>query len=62
MFEANPTVSSEVMVPKQPKRRTGLRPIRSLNPPQYMPVHASAREKAEMRMPAKNGACDSGVP
>ena len=30
-----------------PIRSTGLRPIRSDRPPQYMPVHASAKEKAE---------------
>lgn len=40
------------MVPMQPMMRTGLRPMRSDRPPQYMPMRASAREKEEMRMPA----------
>ena len=41
---------------KQPKSNTGLRPILSESPPQYIPLHASANEKADMRMPAKKGA------
>lgn len=33
--------------------------MRSETPPQYMPLHASASENAEMRSPAKKGAFDS---
>lgn len=35
LFE-NPTRSNESKVPKQPRRRTGLRPILSDKPPQYL--------------------------
>jgi hypothetical protein len=38
---------------------TGLRPIRSDTPPQYMPLRASLAEKAAIKQPAKNGALDS---
>ncbi len=55
-FEEKPTTSKERRVPAQPRSRTGFRPILSDRPPQYMPVRASAREKAEMRMPAKKAA------
>ena len=51
-FVAKPTTRRERRVPAQPKSRTGFLPIRSETQPQNMPVQASAREKAEMRMPA----------
>ena len=51
-FVAKPTMRRESRVPAQPKSRTGFLPIRSDTLPQNMPVQASAREKAEMRMPA----------
>lgn len=51
ILEANPTMTMLNMVPKQPIISTGLRPMRSDKPPQYMPIRASAREKEEMRSP-----------
>jgi hypothetical protein len=39
-----------------PSITTGFRPMRSLTPPQYIPLQASASEKAEISRPAKNGA------
>jgi hypothetical protein len=53
---AKPTSSRDAMVPRHPSITTGFLPTRSDTPPQYMPEHASASEKAEMRRPAKNGA------
>lgn len=50
-FVASPTVNIEMMVPPDPMMSTGLRPIRSERAPQYIPMAASAREKAEMRIP-----------
>lgn len=52
MLDAKPTMTMDSMVPRQPSRRTGLRPILSDRPPQYMPIRASDREKDEMRRPA----------
>lgn len=52
MLEAKPTMTMLNMVPTHPSRRTGLRPILSERPPQYMPIKASAKEKDEMRRPA----------
>lgn len=52
MSEAKPTMTMLNMVPTQPSSSTGLRPTRSDRPPQYMPITASAREKAEMSRPA----------
>lgn len=57
-WEGQQAISSGAMV----VGRTGLRPMRSERPPQNMPVQASAREKAEMRMPAKKGAWVSEAP
>jgi hypothetical protein len=55
-FGAKPTSSSEDIVPRHPSITTGFLPIRSETLPQYIPLQASASEKAEMRRPAKNGA------
>ena len=52
MLDAKPTMTMLNMVPRQPSKRTGLRPTRSDNPPQYMPIKASARENDEMSRPA----------
>ena len=52
MFEANPTATMLSIVPTHPIIKTGLRPMRSDSPPQYMPITASAREKEEIRRPA----------
>ncbi|KAL2176857.1 uncharacterized protein P884DRAFT_260365 [Thermothelomyces heterothallicus CBS 202.75] len=52
MFWATPTTIMLNMVPMHPSSRTGLRPTRSDRLPQYMPIRASAREKAEMSRPA----------
>lgn len=52
MLEAKPTMTMLNMVPTHPSRRTGLRPILSERPPQYMPIRASAKLKDEMRRPA----------
>lgn len=51
MLEAKPTMTILNIVPMHPMIKTGLRPIRSERPPQYIPMIASAREKAEMRRP-----------
>lgn len=53
---ARPTRSKDDMVPMHPSMTTGFLPIRSDTPPQYMPLQASASEKAEMSRPAKKGA------
>ena len=53
---ANPIINSESIVPKHPKRSTGLRPTLSESDPHATPVRASARAKEEMRMPAYNAA------
>ena len=52
IFEEKPTMIIESMVPAHPASKTGLRPILSDRPPQYMPVRDSASAKAEMRRPA----------
>lgn len=50
-FGASPSVSILRIVPAIPMSNTGLRPILSERAPQYIPMAASAREKAEMRIP-----------
>jgi hypothetical protein len=52
MFEANPTIIIETIVPIHPISKTGFRPTLSDRPPQYIPVRDSASAKAEMRRPA----------
>lgn len=51
MFEANPSTTMLNIVPTQPNKSTGFRPMRSDNVPQYIPITASARAKDEMSKP-----------
>lgn len=51
-FGANPTTSSESMVPVHPISKTGFRPMRSERLPQSMPVKLSAKLKAAIKSPA----------
>jgi hypothetical protein len=50
-FVDKPTINKESIVPVQPMRTTGFRPIRSDKEPQKMPVIASERVKAAIRRP-----------
>jgi len=52
IFDANPTMSKLIIVPKHPMSRTGFLPILSESAPHAIPVRASARAKEEMRRPA----------
>jgi hypothetical protein len=49
----NPTIRRDIMVPKQPRRRTGLRPMRSESAPHSSEQSASEKEKDAIRMPAQ---------
>jgi hypothetical protein len=47
-----PTTRRDSIVPRQPSKRTGFRPMRSERPPQNMLVRDSEREKEAIRIPA----------